>query len=363
MITVNKKELYSIFKNAINTSSSDIFLTDLNSVHFDCLYDNTLNIVFTDSKQMAIYKINYIGKKINSFTIKSKNIKELLKHININSIDKNTYITIDDSCYNYIKIDDKVYEKINNFPPYKIAIPDENTKYKKLYNVILDNKQMMEIKKAVTSLKKLSKAKSKRLIMKFNNNNLVLTIADYADYDIHNISNIVIENIKSNIEHTLNINYHHLLNILSQVINKDDNNKITIEIYKNSYVPLKILHNNTVFLIMLMGEDEEHNNIIEEYIKQFTENSIKESETIKIKQTRQQRRFIEREKAKKHILRFIDYINSIKIIDYKAMELIKYIDSLNITDDEKISLFNIKYKKPYTRHITDTTKIDILKTA
>ena len=227
----------------------------------------------------------------------------------------------------------------------------------------------MEIKKAVTSLKKLSKAKSKRLIMKFNNNNLVLTIADYADYDIHNISNIVIENIKSNIEHTLNIKYDHLLNILSQVINKDDNNKITIEIYKNSYVPLKILHNNTVFLIMLMGEDEEHNNIIEEYIKQFTENSIKEAEeteTIKIKQTRQQRRKEEREKAKNHIVSFIDYINSINVIDYKAMELIKYIDSLNITDYEKISLFNIKYnkyKKPYTWHTTDTKKIAILKTA
>lgn len=156
--------------------------------------------------------------------------------------------------------------------------------------------------------------------------------------------------------------------VIYNIESKDDNNKITIEIYKNSYVPLKILHNNTVFLTMLMGEDEEHNNTIEEYIKQFTENSIKEAEeteTIKIKQTRQQRRKEEREKAKNHIVSFINYINSIKIIDYKAMELIKYIDKLSITDDEKISLFNTKYnkyKKPYIWHITDTT-IEILKTA
>ena len=77
-------------------------------------------------------------------------------------------------------------------------------------------------------------------------------------------------------------------------------------------------------------------------------------------------KFILREKAKKHIVRFIDYISSIKIIDYNAIELIKYIDSLNITDDEKISLFNIKYnncKKPYIWHITDTKKINISKTA
>ena len=57
MITVNKKELYSIFKNAINTSSSDIFLTDLNSVHFDCLYDNTLNIVLQIANKWQFIKL------------------------------------------------------------------------------------------------------------------------------------------------------------------------------------------------------------------------------------------------------------------------------------------------------------------
>ena len=380
-ITVGKKELFTIFKKSINTVSKDNFRSPaIKGIYFDFLDDNTLNIVSTDGKQMTIYKINYEGKKLNNAIIPAEAVTALFK--NVSNIDKDinneetVNISINKECIQIID-NDYIYTSAlidSKYPPYKSVIPSkENEKYKdeykKLYNVILDNKQMIEIKKAVTSLKKLSKAKSKRLIMKFNNNNLVLTIADYADYDIHNISNIVIENIKSNIEHTLNINYDHLLNILSQVINKDDNNKITIEIYKNSYVPLKILHNNTVFLIMLMGEDEEHNNTIEEYIKQFTENSIKEAEeteTIKIKQTRQQRRFIEREKAKNHIISFIDYINSIKIIDYKAMELIKYIDSLNITDDEKISLFNIKYnkyKKPYTWHTTDTKKIAISKTA
>ena len=379
-ITVGKKELFTIFKKSINTIAKEAFKPALKGIYFDFLDDNTLNIVSTEGRQMAVYKINYQGnKKLNNAIIPAETIKSIIK--NVSNIDKDidnqetVNISINKECIQIID-NDYIYTSTNidaTYPNYKSIIPSkENEKYKdeykKLYNVILDNKQMIEIKKAVTSLKKLSKAKSKRLIMKFNNNNLVLTIADYADYDIHNISNIVIENIKSNIEHTLNINYDHLLNILSQVINKDDNNKITIEIYKNSYVPLKILYNNTVFLIMLMGEDEEHNNTIEEYIKQFTENSIKEAEeikTIKIKQTRQQRRFIEREKAKNHIISFIDYINGIKIIDYNSIELIKYINSLNITDDEKISLFNIKYnncKKPYIWHITDTT-IEILKTA
>ena len=240
MIKKNKKELYSIFKNAINTSSSDIFLTDLNSVHFDCLYDNTLNIVFTDSKQMAIYKINYIGKKINSFTIKSKNIKELLKHININSIDKNTYITIDDSCYNYIKIDDKVYEKINNFPPYKIAIPDENTKYKKLYNVILDNKQMIAIKKAIKSIQK--KAKRKNIIIHFQKDKIILTI------DSNSTPVIIIDNIKSNIDYILCLSYMHIINILHQCINDDNNNKINLEIYQDK--PIKITNNDNIFICM-----------------------------------------------------------------------------------------------------------------
>ena len=377
-ITLNKKELFTIFKKSINTIAKEPFKPALKGIYFDFLDDNTLNIVSTEGRQMAVYKIDYQGnKKLNNAIIPAEAVTALFK--NVSNIDKDidnqetVNISINKECIQIID-NDYIYTSAlidSKYPPYKSVIPSkENEKYKdeykKLYNVILNNKQIMEIKKAVTSLKKLSKAKSKRLIMKFNNNNLVLTIADYADYDIHNISNIVIENIKSNIEHTLNINYDHLLNILSQVINKDDNNKITIEIYKNSYVPLKILHNNTVFLIMLMGEDEEHNNIIEEYIKQFTENSIKEAEeteTIKIKQTRQQRRKEEREKAKNHIISFIDYINSIKIIDYKAMELIKYIDKLSITDDEKILLFNIKYKKPYTWHITDTKKINISKTA
>ena len=378
-ITLNKKELFTIFKKSINTITKEPFKPALKGIYFDFLDDNTLNIVSTDGRQIAIYKMNYEGKKLNNAIIPSETIKSIFK--NVSNIDKN----IDDKDTVKISINNDYIQIIDNdyiytsslinekYPPYKSIIPSlQNEKYKdeykKLSSIILNNKQMIEIKKAVASLKKLSKARLKRLIMKFNNNKLVLSIADYADSDIHNISNIVIDNIKSNIEHTLNINYDYLLNILSQVINKDDNNKITIEIYKNSYVPLKILHNNTVFLIMLMGEDEEHNNIIEEYIKQFTENSIKEAEeteTIKIKQTRQQRRKEEREKAKNHIVSFINYINSIKIIDYKAMELIKYIDSLNITDDEKISLFNIKYKykKPYTWHITDTKKIKILKTA
>ncbi|OEJ15455.1 hypothetical protein BFL38_14295 [Brachyspira hampsonii] len=241
MIKVNKKELYSIFKNAINTSSSDIFLTDLNSVHFDFLYNNTLNIVFTDSKQMAIYKLNYIGKKINSFTIKSKNIKALLKHININSIDKNTYITIDYSYYNSIKIDNQVYEKINNFPPYKTVIPDENNKkYKKLYNVILNNKQMIEIKKAIKSIPK--KSKRKNIIIHFQKDKIILTI------DSNATPIIVIDNIKSNIDYILCLSYIHIINILHQCINDNDDNKIDLEIYQDK--PIKITNNNNTFICM-----------------------------------------------------------------------------------------------------------------
>ena len=379
-ITLNKKELFNIFKKSINTASKDDFRSPaLKGLYFDFLDDNSLNMVSTDGRQMAIYKMNYEGNKLNNAIISGETIKSIFK--NVSNIDKDindqetVKISINDD---YIQIIDNDYiytsSLINEkYPPYKSIIPSlQNEKYKdeykKLSSIILNNKQMIEIKKAVSSLKKLSKARLKRLIMKFNNNQLILSIADYADNDIHNISNIVIDNIKSNIEHTLNINYDYLLNILYQVINKDDdNNKITIEIYKDYCKPLKIINNNAVFLIILMGEDEEHNNIIEEYIKQFTENSIKEAEeteTIKIKQTRQQRRKEEREKAKKHIVTFIEY--SRKIIDYNAIELIKYIDSLNITDDEKIELFNMKYnkyKKPYLWHITDTKKINILKTA
>ena len=374
-INVNKKELFNIFKKSINTVSKDDFRSPaLKGLYFDFLDDNTLNMVSTDGRQMAIYKINYEGKKLNNAIIPSETIKSILK--NVSNIDKDINdqdtinISINKDCVQIID-NDYIYTSslINEkYPPYERIIPSlQNEKYKdeykKLSSIILNNKQMIEIKKAAASLKKLSKARLKRLIMKFNNNKLVLSIADYADSDIHNISNIVIDNIKSNIEHTLNINYDYLLNILSQVINKDDNNKITIEIYKDYCKPLKIINNNAVFLIMLMGEDEEHNNIIEEYINNFIEN-IKEAE--EIKQTRQQRRFILRENAKKHIVRFIDYISNIKMIDYNSIELIKYINSLNITDDEKISLFNIKYnnyKKPYLWHITDTKKINILKTA
>lgn len=373
-ITLNKKELFTIFKKSINTIAKEAFKPALKGIYFDFLDDNTLNIVSTDGRQMAIYKINYEGKKLNNAIIPSETIKSILK--NVSNIDKDINdqdtinISINKDCVQIID-NDYIYTSslINEkYPPYERIIPSlQNEKYKdeykKLSSIILNNKQMIEIKKAAASLKKLSKARLKRLIMKFNNNKLVLSIADYADSDIHNISNIVIDNIKSNIEHTLNINYDYLLNILSQVINKDDNNKITIEIYKDYCKPLKIINNNAVFLIMLMGEDEEHNNIIEEYINNFIEN-IKEAE--EIKQTRQQRRFILRENAKKHIVRFIDYISNIKMIDYNSIELIKYINSLNITDDEKISLFNIKYnnyKKPYLWHITDTKKINILKTA
>ncbi|PPS22938.1 hypothetical protein [Brachyspira murdochii] len=189
------------------------------------------------------------------------------------------------------------------------------------------------------------------------------------------MSNIVIDNINSNIDYTLTINHDFLLNILSMIINKDNDNKCTLEIYKKSD-PIKIIYNNNIFVIMPFAIDnmEEINQYLEEFITNIDIKEVqaketeehKETETIKIKQTRQHRRFIEREKAKKHIVRFIDYINSIKVIDYKAIELIKYINKLSITDDEKISLFNIKYnkyRKPYTWHITYTTKIDILKTA
>ena len=377
-ITLNKKELFNIFKKSINTASKDDFRSPaLKGLYFDFLDNNILNIVATDGKQMSVYKMNYKGsKKLNNAIIPAETIKSIFK--NVSNIDKDidnqetVNISINKDCVQIID-NDYIYTSslINEkYPPYERIIPSlQNEKYKdeykKLSSIILNNKQMIEIKKAAASLKKLSKARLKRLIMKFNNNKLVLSIADYADNDIHNISNIVIDNIKSNIEHTLNINYDYLLNILSQVINKDDNNKITIEIYKDYCKPLKILHNNTVFLIMLMGEDEEHNNIIEEYINNFI-GSIKEAEGTEVKQTRQQRRFILRENAKKHIVRFIDYISNIKMIDYNSIELIKYINSLNITDDEKISLFNIKYnncKKPYIWHITDTKKINILKTA
>ncbi|WP_300753181.1 DNA polymerase III subunit beta [uncultured Brachyspira sp.] len=377
-ITVGKKELFTIFKKSINTIAKEPFKPALKGVYFDFISTNKLNIVTTNGRQMAVYKMNYQGyKKLNNAIIPAEAVTALFK--NVSNIDKDidnketVNISINKECIQIID-NDYIYTSsliVEKYPPYKKVIPSkENEKYKnnrKICSIIFNNEQMIEIKKAVTSLKKLSKAKSKRLIMKFNNNNLVLTIADYKDKNtddkyngIHNISNIVIDNIESNINYTINVNYEYILNILSMMINKDKNNKCTLEIYSDEKSPLKILYNNTVYVLMRMGNTEEHNNIIEEHIKQFVEN------TEENKNTRQQRRFIERKKSKKHTIRFIDFINSIKIIDYKVIELIKYIDSLNITDDEKISLFNIKYnkyKKPYTWHITDTTKIDILKTA
>ena len=377
-ITVGKKELFTIFKKSINTIAKEPFKPALKGVYFDFISTNKLNIVTTNGRQMAVYKMNYQGyKKLNNAIIPAEAVTALFK--NVSNIDKDidnketVNISINKECIQIID-NDYIYTSsliVEKYPPYKKVIPSkENEKYKnnrKICSIIFNNEQMIEIKKAITSLKKLSKAKSKRLIMKFNNNNLVLTIADYKDKNtddkyngIHNISNIVIDNIESNINYTINVNYEYILNILSMMINKDKNNKCTLEIYSDEKSPLKILYNNTVYVLMRMGNTEEHNNIIEEHIKQFVEN------TEENKNTRQQRRFIERKKSKKHTIRFIDFINSIKIIDYKVIELIKYIDSLNITDDEKISLFNIKYnkyKKPYTWHITDTTKIDILKTA
>ncbi|WP_028328888.1 DNA polymerase III subunit beta [Brachyspira alvinipulli] len=380
-IILNKKELFNIFKKSINTVSKDNFRSPaLKGLYFDFLDNNTLNIVSTDGRQIAIYKMNYEGRKLNNAVIPSEAIKALLK--NISNIDKDidnedtVKIFINDE---YIQIIDNDYIYTSSlieasYPNYKSIIPctaNEKYKdeYKKLYNVILNNQQMIEIQKAVKSLKKSNKIKSKCLKMKFNKNQLILTIADYADSDIHNISNVIIDNINSNIEHTLNINYDHLLNILSQTINKDNNNKITLEIYKEPSKPLKILHNNAVFLIMLMGIDEEYNKQIEEYIKNFIESKehTKENTAKETILTRQQRRFIIRQNKKEHNVTFIKY--SRKIIDYNnynAIELIKYINSLKMTDDEKIALFNMKYnncKKPYTWHITDTKKIDILKTA
>ena len=320
-------------------------------------------------------------QKLNNAIIPSETIKSIFK--NVSNIDKN----IDDKETVKISINDDYIQIIDNdyiytsslingkYPLYKSVIPnEENKKYKKLYNVILNNKQMIEIKTAIQKLKKINKTKSKCIVLKFNKNNLILTVGEYKN--IENMSNIIIDNINSNIDYTLTINHDFLLNILSMIINKDNDNKCTLEIYQKND-PIKIMHNNNIFVIMPFAIDniEEINKYLENLIYDIdiketsdikTDKEAEETKTIKIKQTRQQRRFILREKAKKHIVRFIDYISSIKIIDYNAIELIKYIDSLNITDDEKISLFNIKYnncKKPYIWHITDTKKINISKTA
>ncbi|MEI0517326.1 DNA polymerase III subunit beta [Brachyspira murdochii] len=385
-ITVGKKELFNIFKKSINTVSKDNFRSPaIKGIYFDFLDNNSLNIVSTEGRQMAVYKINYQGnKKLNNAIIPAETIKSIIK--NVSNIDKDidtqetVNISINKECIQIID-NDYIYTSSlidSKYPPYKSVIPSkENEKYKdeykKLYNVILDNKQMIEIKKSIQKLKKINKTNSKCIVLRFNKNNLILTVGEYKN--IENMSNIVIDNINSNIDYTLTINHDFLLNILSMIINKDNDNKCTLEIYKKSD-PIKIIYNNNIFVIMPFAIDnmEEINQYLEEFITNIDIKEVqaketeehKETETIKIKQTRQHRRFIEREKAKKHIVRFIDYINSIKVIDYKAIELIKYINKLSITDDEKISLFNIKYnkyRKPYTWHITYTTKIDILKTA
>ncbi|OEJ15454.1 hypothetical protein BFL38_14290 [Brachyspira hampsonii] len=385
-ITVGKKELFTIFKKSINTASKDDLRSPaIKGVYFDFLDDNTLNIVSTEGRQMAVYKMNYqVYKKLNNAIIQTDTIKAIFK--NVSNIDKNidnketVNISINKECIQIID-NDYIYTSaliVGKYPPYKKIIPSkENEKYKdeykKLYSIILDNKQMIEIKKAIQKLKKINKTNSKCIVLRFYKNNLILTIGEYKN--IENMSNIVIDSINSNIDYTLTINHDFLLNILSMIINKDNDNRCTLEIYKKDD-PIKIIHNTNIFLIMPFTI--ENMNEINQYLENFITNinikelqtkenqEHKETKTIKIKQTRQQRRFIEREKSKKHTIRFIDYINSIKIINYKAIELIKYIDSLNITDDEKISLFNIKYnkyKKPYIWHITDTTKIEILKTA
>ena len=379
-ITVYKKELFNIFKKSINTASKDDFRSPaLKGLYFDFLDDNSLNMVSTDGRQMAIYKINYEGKKLNNAVIPSETIKSIFK--NVSNIDKN----IDDKETVKISINDDYIQIIDNdyiytsslingkYPLYKSVIPnEENKKYKKLYNVILNNKQMIEIKTAIQKLKKINKTRSKCIVLRFNKNNLILTVGEYKN--IENMSNIIIDNINSNIDYTLTINHDFLLNILSMIINKNNDNKCTLEIYQKDD-PIKIMHNNNIFVIMPFAIDNIEE--INQYLENLIDNIDKETsyikihkeaeetkETEEIKQTRQQRRFISREKAKKHIVTFIEY--SRKIVDYNAIELIKYIDSLNITDDEKISLFNIKYnnyKKPYIWHITDTKKINILKTA
>ncbi len=381
-ITVNKKELFHIFKKGINTVSRDNFRSPtLKGLYFDFLDNNTLNIVSTDGRHMAIYKINYKGSKLNNAIIPSETIKSIFK--NVSNIDKN----IDDKETVKISINNEYIQIIDNdyiytssliegkYPPYERVIPsEENQKYQKLYNIILNNKQMIEIKTAIQKLKKINKINSKCIVLRFNKNNLILTIGEYKN--IENMSNIIIDNINSNIDYTLTINHDFLLNILSMIINKDNDNKCTLEIYQKDD-PIKIIHNNNIFVIMPFAIDniEEINQYLENLIANIdieetsdikTHEEAEGKKEIKIKQTRQQKRFISREKAKKQIVRFIDYINSIKIIDYNAMELIKYIDSLNITDDEKISLFNMKYnkyKKPYVWHIMDTKKIYILKSA
>ena len=383
-ITLNKKELFNIFKKSINTASKDDFRSPaLKGLYFDFLDNNILNIVATDGKQMSVYKMNYKGsKKLNNAIIPTEAIKALIK--NVSNIDKDINdqdtinISINNQCIQIID-NDYIYTSAlidSTYPKYKSVIPSQNhEKYKQQYNIILNNKQMKEIKSAIQKLKKINKTKNKCIILRFNKNNLIVSLGEYNN--IENISNIIIDNINSNIDYTLTINYDCLLNILSQVINKDDNNKITLEIYQKDD-PIKIIHNNTIFVIMAFAIDNMEE--INQYLENLIENiDIKEITSIETKEqkkenkeiiseaktlTRQQRRFILREKEKKHNITFIEYTS--KIIDYNAMELIKYIDSLNITDDEKIELFNIKYnkyKKPYTWHITDTKKIEILKTA
>ena len=76
-ITLNKKELFNIFKKSINTVSKELFKPALKGIYFDFLDNNTLNMVSTDGRQMAIYKMNYEGKKLNNAIIPSETIKSI----------------------------------------------------------------------------------------------------------------------------------------------------------------------------------------------------------------------------------------------------------------------------------------------
>ena len=108
-ITVNKKELFHIFKKGINTVSRDNFRSPtLKGLYFDFLDNNTLNIVSTDGRHMAIYKINYKGSKLNNAIIPSETIKSIFK--NVSNIDKN----IDDKETVKISINNEYIQIIDN---------------------------------------------------------------------------------------------------------------------------------------------------------------------------------------------------------------------------------------------------------
>ncbi|PPS21941.1 hypothetical protein DJ52_07830, partial [Brachyspira murdochii] len=79
-ITVGKKELFNIFKKSINTVSKDNFRSPaIKGIYFDFLDNNSLNIVSTEGRQMAVYKINYQGnKKLNNAIIPAETIKSII---------------------------------------------------------------------------------------------------------------------------------------------------------------------------------------------------------------------------------------------------------------------------------------------